>query len=208
MISRHEFHIALTTALAALTAPEPHPSPMPGNGAARADVVCFDFWPGESLRVVGTNGTRLVVVYCHVPGLPHAGKFLMSRADAVEALRVFAPPAAEGLPGVPAGPPVTLQAFGLDCMLLTSGEDALMVQCAHGVLYPEYHLMITGDTLPQKGAIFDVEALRWALDLMGEGDLRMHIRAHGPTTFRPVLSGEFTSITDMVIAIKPKGLVS
>ena len=212
MLSRYEFCTALVAALAALSPLETGEPMLAAPGKPGLDSVCFDFWPGESLRIVGTNGRRLVVVYAHVPGLPKAGKFLMPVESAREALRVFtyAPP--KGLQRV------QFSLFGLEQMIITSGDDALMVPHAryegtptNVTLSPEYHLMLNGDTLPSKGAIFDPEALRWALDCAGYargGNVQLQVRAHGPTTVRPKLSADFESIHDIIFAVKPVGLVS
>ena len=218
MLSRYEFCTALVAALAALSPPETGEPMLAAPGKPGLDSVCFDFWPGESLRIVGTNGRRLVVVYAHVLGLPKAGKFLMPVESAREALQLFAPFATDGLQGLPQSPRVSLALFGLEQMIVTSGGDALMVPHAryegtttNVTLYPEYHLMLNGDTLPSKGAIFDPEALRWALDCAGYaqgGNVQLQVRAHGPTTVRPKLSADFESIHDIIFAIKPVGLVS
>lgn len=201
MLSRYEFHTAITLALAALSPPRPDEAPIVGEGKQGIDNVCFDFWPGGSLRIVGTNGRRLVVVYCQVAGLPTAGKFVMPIASAHEALRVFEPGHGER-------PRVTMALFGTESMIITSGNDAQMVPGAPGTLYPDYHTMLQDSPTPYptRGAIFDMGTLAWVLEhapLAGSVAIAATLRGYGVSTFRPKLREEFTTIQDVVFAIKP-----
>lgn len=208
MLSRFEFHTALCLALAALSPPEPDEAPIVGEGKVGLDNVCFDFWPGDSLRIVGTNGRRLVVVYATVPGLPKAGKFLMPIESVQEALCTFAPDP------IPAGDRARVQfsLFGLESMIITSGEDAQMVTGSNHVMYPEYHIMLNdtpNNANPPpyaRGAVFDMGTLAWVLKhapLVGHVALAAQLRGYGVSTFRPKLREEFQAIHDVVFAIKP-----
>lgn len=208
MLSRHEFHAALTLALAALSPPSPDEAPIVGTGKPGLDNVCFDFWPGDSLRIVGTNGRRLVVVFATVPGLPKAGKFLMPLASTQEALQLFAPYATDGLPGMPESPRVSFVLFGLEQMIITSGDDVQMVVGAPGTLYPEYSIMMqdhSGTDLT-KGAVFDMGTLAWVLEhapIVGTEALAVSLRGYSVSTFRPKLREEFQAIRDVAFCIKP-----
>lgn len=202
MLSRYEFHTAITLALAALTPPRPDESPIVGDGKPGLDNVCFDFWPGGSLRIVGTNGRHLVVVYCQVEGLPKAGRFVMPIASAQEALRTFPKEFAAGAMRV------TFALFGLESMIITSGDDAQMVQGSPGTLYPEYQQMLqdVAAPYPTRGAVFDMGTLAWVLEhapLVGDTALAVTLRGYGCSTFRPKLREEFSTITEVVFAIKP-----
>lgn len=201
MITRNELYISLSLAIAAASAPGTNEAPLTGNGKLDVDQnICLDFWPDGSLRIVGTNGRRLAVVFLKMPGLPNRGKFLIPIDKAAEMLLTFTP-----APGDTAR--VSLVPFGQDQLMVTSGEDAMMIDGAQA-LYPEYHLMIENrpeDTTAFKMAVYDMITLKWVQDHLApvaDGAVAVNIRAYGPTVFRPRLRA-FECITDVVMAIRP-----
>lgn len=198
MIPRIEFYAALNLAFIVATAAEHDAAPpLVTPGKPGLDCVCFDFWPDNTLRIVGTNGRRMAVTYLRIPGLPTRGKFHMPLARVAEVLFTFAPAIGND--------PVNVQMFGHEQMMLSSADAALVIDGAPTVLYPEYQMMLEDHLDGAKGGVFDMAAIDWAMNQVrpfSDGAVRIHIKAHGATTFRPRLRAGLTAISDMIVAIR------
>lgn len=210
MIPRSEFYTALSLALAAASAPQGKESPLEGCATpGLSDMILFDCWPGDRLKIVGTNGRRIAVTTLHLPGAGLHGKYIMSVDKAAEALLTFCPDLSDSAAEAAGQPPrtVTVGFFGVDQLMLScsGGEDAMMVDVVKR-MYPEYNIMLQGGHEPTKDAVYDAHTFGWVLDHitpLAENGVAVHIRQHGPTTFRPQLGAQYRCIKEVVIALKP-----
>lgn len=200
MIPRIEFFTALNLAIQAATASAPDSIPrIAPKDKPGLECVCFDFWPGDSMRVVGTNGRYLAATYLRVNGLPTRGHVYVPLNQAQEALTTFSPALGAD--------PVDVALFGLEQMIVTSGASAVMLDSVPNPMYPDYHTLLADrNATPSLNAAMDGESYAWmlreALALSG-GMVYIGVREYGLCTVRPRLRPGMQCIHNVILGAKP-----
>lgn len=187
MIDSKEFNLALTCAAKAAEPGESWRTEFQG--------VLFDFRPDNTLRLVGTNAQRLVVVtLCNVAH----GQTLRQT--------IFTPVIPEMLQS---NPRVSLYPMGPEMIVLGSDGQSTSVP-NHPVGFPDYESVMTrrAHATPAVDSWYSIRYLTEALDSLTEladGAVKLELYEHFPVFITPRLREGFEHIQSVEIAIMLRG---